>query len=1308
MRFQILGPCEAYQDGSPLPLGGVKQRALLAALLLDAGRVVSADRLIDDLWGEEAPFQARHNLQELVSQLRRTLRTAGTGEYIVTRASGYVIELAPGELDLHRFELLVSEGRESFSAGDATTAAAKIAEALALWQGPPLADLAFEGSAQQEIARLEELRVSVIEERIAVDLALGRHADIVGELQSLVSANPLRERFIEQLMLALYRSGRQAEALEAYREARQVLTEELGLDPSPALQHLEAAILVHDPELDPPRVEEGGSARPPALEPSSDQQRTTSARMVRKTVTIVFSDLSISADLGEQLDPEAMRYVMERYFDEIQAVIVRHGGTVEKFMGNALMAVFGIPTIHEDDALRAVRAVVEMREVRDRLNEEFARDRGATISTRTGVHTGEVVAGDPSAGQRIVIGDAVNVAARMEQSAGADEILLERATHRLVRDAVSAESIGPLMLKGRSQPVHALRLLHVTPGARGLIRHLDSPMVGRERELATLQQAFDRVLQGHASHLFTVFGSAGVGKSRLMAAFIERLGDRATVLRGRCLPYGEGITFSPLAEALIDVGGLDEADTPQAARAKLAALVGSDGRAARVAECVGQAIGIPGSETAPEETLWAIRVLLERLAVELPLVFVIDDLQWAEPKFLELVEHVADLAQDAPILLACMARPELLDDHPAWAGGKLNATSILLEPLGREECGTLVANLLAGDGVDEGVRTRIIDAAEGHPLYVEEITALLLEEGRLVLKGGRWIATGDLSEVPVPPTISALLAARIDKLPSDERRLIDVASVMGQVFYPDAVRDLASDVATVEVGLASLVRKQFVRPERSDLLATEALAFRHLLICDSAYSAIPKRPRAELHERFADWLDEGAGTIDERDEMLGYHLERAYRLREEVGPVDEHERDLAVRAAEHLASAARRATARVDLLAAVRLYDRAISLISSSDKPYPELLWELGAALNRSVETDRAVIVLKETIGLAVSSGDPSLEARARLDLWWARAIGGPGGLIEGMTREVRTLIPGLEGRGDDLGLTKAWQLLADADSRACRFAAMREPLERALVHARSAGDRLEETESLASGLEECWWGPLPVADAIRRCDEILDGSRDDRRVEAMVRGTQGVLQAMLGNFGEARALVDRRREIFQDLGLQYYSLGTSIELWEVEMLAGDPVAAERELRSTYDRLPPTEETQARSMLAGRLACALYGQGRFEEAAAFADRSKIASEGVMGQILWRGVRAKTSARLGDSYQALGFASEAVGIAESTDALNVHGDALMDLAEVLSMAGEPRQATPVVEEALSLYEQKGNLVSSGRAQILLKELRDSVR
>ncbi|MGZ8567111.1 MAG: AAA family ATPase, partial [Actinomycetota bacterium] len=568
---------------------------------------------------------------------------------------------------------------------------------------------------------------------------------------------------------------------------------------------------------------------------------------VRKTVTIVFCDVVGSTAMGEALDPESLRRVMERYFDAMQAAIERHGGTVEKFIGDAVMAVFGVPQVHEDDALRAVRAAAEMRAALAVLNADLDRDQGMTLACRIGVNTGEVVAG--AGDQKIVTGDAVNVAARLEQAASPGEILLGEDTFALVRDAVTAEPIEALHAKGKRDLVLAFRLNDVTPGAAGFRRHLDASIVGRERELVVLRGAFERTVTDQACQLFTVLGIGGVGKSRLMAAFVEELGDRAIVLRGRCLPYGEGITFYPLAEALIEVADLNEADTPAAARAKLAALVGADERAERVAERVGEAIGIAGSETASEEPLWAIRVLLERLAAERPLVFTIDDLQWAEPKFLELVEHIADLARDAPILLACMARPELLDDHPTWAGGKLNATSILLEPLGPEECGTLVANLLADDTVDEAVRTRISEAAEGHPLYAEEITGLLVDEGRLVLKEGRWRATGDLSEVPVPPTIAALLAARLDKLPSPERRLLDIASVMGQVFYVGAVRELANDdPATIDAELAILVRKQFVRPERSDLPGTDALAFRHLLIRDAAYDAIPKATRAGLHE----------------------------------------------------------------------------------------------------------------------------------------------------------------------------------------------------------------------------------------------------------------------------------------------------------------------------------------------------------------------------------------------------------------------------------------------------------------------------
>ena len=426
------------------------------------------------------------------------------------------------------------------------------------------------------------------------------------------------------------------------------------------------------------------------------------------------------------------------------------------------------------------------------------------------MNTGEVVAG--AGDQTIATGDAVNVAARLEQAASPGEILLGEDTFALVRDAVTVERMDAVNAKGKTDPVPAVRLIEVTAGAAGFARHLDAPMVGRERELALLRSTFERTVGDQACQLFTVLGVGGVGKSRLMAAFVDELGERAAILRGRCLPYGEGITFYPLAEALIELADLHEADTPEAARAKLAALAGSGENAGRIAELVGHAIGIAGSETAPEETFWAFRTLLEHLAVDRPLVFAIDDLQWAEPKFLELIEHVADFARDAPILLACMARPELLDEHPGWAGGKLNATSILIEPLGREECGTLVANLLADDTMDEAVRTRIAEAAEGHPLYAEEMTGLLVDEGRLVLKEGRWVATGDLSDVPVPPTISALLAARLDKLPARERRLLDIASVMGQIFYPSAVRALAGGSDDVDPGLETLVRQQVDPP----------------------------------------------------------------------------------------------------------------------------------------------------------------------------------------------------------------------------------------------------------------------------------------------------------------------------------------------------------------------------------------------------------------------------------------------------------------------------------------------------------------
>ncbi|HEY7283157.1 MAG TPA: adenylate/guanylate cyclase domain-containing protein, partial [Actinomycetota bacterium] len=386
-------------------------------------------------------------------------------------------------------------------------------------------------------------------------------------------------------------------------------------------------------------------------------------REVRKTVTIVFSDVTGSTELGERLDPETLRRVMSRYFDAMRAVIERHGGTVEKFIGDAVMAVFGIPVLHEEDALRGVRAAWEMREELAALNEQLRPERGVTIAVRTGVNTGEVVAGDPASGQTLVTGDTVNTAARLEQAAAPGEILLGDVTYRLVRDAVEVETVEPLELKGKAEPVPAHRLLDVAPEAAGHARHLDSPMVGRNRELSLIRESFDRAVSERECHLFTLLGAAGVGKSRLVEEFIGATSG-ATVLRGRCLPYGEGITFYPVADVVRQAMGEHDMGSG------VDALIEDEERAPMVVERLAAVLGEDSAAgIGTEEMFWAVRTLFEGIAHRNPLVVVFDDIHWGEPTFLDLVDHVAGWSRDAPILLLCVARPELLDVRPTWGGG---------------------------------------------------------------------------------------------------------------------------------------------------------------------------------------------------------------------------------------------------------------------------------------------------------------------------------------------------------------------------------------------------------------------------------------------------------------------------------------------------------------------------------------------------------------------------------------------------------------------------------------------------------------
>ncbi len=1023
----------------------------------------------------------------------------------------------------------------------------------------------------------------------------------------------------------------------------------------------------------------------------------------RKTVSVVFCDVTGSTALGEQLDPESLRRVMTRYFEEMRAPLERHGGTVEKFIGDAVMAVFGIPTIHEDDALRAVRAASEMRTALGSLNTELKRDRGVTIQIRLGVNTGEVMAGDPTTRQSLVTGDAVNVAARLEDAASPGEVLISEATYRLVRDAITVEAVGSLVLKGRGGRLTTYRLLDVLPGAPAHARRFDASMVGRRRQLDQLNRAFEGAAADGTCHLFTVLGAAGVGKSRLVREFLASVGGRAIALHGRCLPYGEGITFWPVVEVVREAAGIDDEDSVLEARSKIVSFVEAEDQAGRIVEGVAHAIGLRGAGAAPDETFWSIRKLLETIARRAPLVVVFDDLHWGQPTFLDLVEHIADWSREAPILLVCLARQELLDRRATWGGGKLNATTIHLEPLSENESEELIDGLLGKAGLATDMRNRLTEAAGGNPLFVEEMISMLIDEGLLGREDGRWVATRDISEVPVPPSIQALLAARLDQLDPDEGVVIERASVEGMVFHRGAVMELCPDNirTTADERLASLLRRALIGPDRSSFVGDEAFRFRHLLIRDAAYQTMPKQLRADLHERFADWLRSAAGDrIQEYEEILGYHFEQAYRYREELGPTGERERELALRAAGYLSAAARRAIARIDIPAAVGLYGRAVALLPKKVPEYAELLWELGTALNRLGESGRSEGVLTEAVALASASGRADLEARANLDRWWARSELNVPGLSEGIAREVRAVIPTLEDHSDDLGLTKAWQLLALGQFRSCQFEAMREPLEQALVHARRAGDRLEVAETLESVLEAYKWGPTPVLAAIRKCEEIIKEMEGDRRTEANVRGTLGTLHAMVGNFAKARALIVQQREALRDLGLSYWPFNPAAGLWEVEMLAGDPAAAEREVREVYGLI--SRWSGGVSLFTSLLAHAIGAQERFEEAARFADLSKeSATDWLMDQIGWRTASAKALARLGGPDRAIELAGEAVEMAGRTDSPNLQGSSLMVLADVLAFARLPGEARSYVEQAHRHFEMKGNVVSARMARDTLE-------
>jgi class 3 adenylate cyclase/tetratricopeptide (TPR) repeat protein len=1019
---------------------------------------------------------------------------------------------------------------------------------------------------------------------------------------------------------------------------------------------------------------------------------------VRKTVTIVFSDLKGSTDLGERLDSESLRAVMTRYFDEMRRVLERHGGTVEKFIGDAVMAVFGLPTLHEDDALRAVRAASDMKDALQRLNRELERRWGVRLANRTGVNTGEVVAGDPFAGQRLVTGDAVNVAARLEQAAPENEVLIGEPTYHLVRAAVAVEPMAPLELKGKSERVPAYRLISVRSGSM-LIRRLDAPLVGREAEMGVLRDALADARSTRSARLVTVLAQAGVGKSRLISELEREAQETARVLQGNCLPYG-GITFWPMAEVVRSAAGITEDDSMESAVAKIAVIARDD----QVTERLASLMALSERDFAVEELFWAARKLLERLAGDEGAVVVFEDVHWAAETFLTLVEHLVDTAE-APILLVCTARPDLLESHPNWSDG-LAAVRVPLQALSAEDAGAVAANLLGGN-LDDAARERIADAADGNPLFVEQMVSMLIDSGVLRREEEGWAGPADLSDLHMPPTIQALLAARLDRLGRAERSVIEPASVVGRVFYRGAVEFMATDEirAAVDDLLGALIRKEFVAPHDADVtvVGEDAFRFHHALIRDAAYQALLKRARADLHERFVDWVTGELGPrAHEFEEIIGYHLEQAFRYREELRELDDHAHMVGVRASGMLGTAGRRALARGDMPAAANLLRRAAALLPRTDPRRLQLLPDLGEVLLEQGEFAEAEALLSEAILEAARSGDKRLHTEATLVRLAVRFAIDPDGLGPKVVKEVERAVKDSEKLGDHRGQAKAYRMLGTIHGTVARYGDAEQAALRTIEHAGLAGDLMLQVRNFPPYAITALYGPLPVPDAIKRCEELLPAARGDRRTEGVVRCVLGHLFALQGSFADARDQYGRARAMLEDLGVKVLAASTSIDSGPIEMLAGEPVAAERELRRDMERLDAMGEKFLLSTVYAYLGQAVLAQGRVEEAEELSRTCEHVAlvDDAEAQSIWRRVRAQAIATRGEDSMAISLAEDAVVIIRKTDSPLLKGDALMDLAAVFRLAGRPDDGVGPLREALDLYEGKGNAVGAERARLAL--------
>ena len=1264
-EFRILGRLEVVEGDRRVALPRGRARSLLGVLALRAGEVVSSDRLIDQLWGQAPPPTATKALHGLVSTLRRRLEAEHDGKtppILETRAPGYLLAIDRDQVDANRFRRLVAEATQA----PVATKAAWLRDALGLWRGRALDEFAYEPFAQAAIAELEELRLAALEERVEADLALGRHAGLVAELEGLIAEHPLRERLRAQLMLALYRCGRQVDALELYRVTRQLLVDELGIEPGPALQRLEQAILAQDPSLEVPPPDDHTLTAEDVVQPSAGRWLVAG----RRTVTVLFADLSGSAGAQAAVlaDLEAVRLVVLQAYKAAVEVLGRHGATVEGFIGDVVVAVFGVPVAHEDDALRALRAGLALWEHLAAVNAAAERAHGVRLAARIGISTGEVVVGDPTSGATSTSGPPVALAARLQQAAGDGEVLLGEPTRRLVGDAAVLEPATGAVVDRLGGSGIAWRLVDVLQ--IGASVGADTPYVGRREELERLRGALDRSVQEGRATLVTVIGEAGVGKSRLAREFARSVEPAARVVTGHCPPYGEGITFWPLREILREL-------TSGSRLEGLTQLLTDDPDPSSTAAQVASAVGMVDLPADPSTLFGALRRLFEAVARRKPLVVIIEDIHWAQPTLLDLLENLAASTRQ-PLVLLCLARPEFRQRRTSWAQELDAAVTVPLEPLDPGDSERLLTSRRFGRALPPEAVTRVVETAQGNPLFLEQLLAALRDD----------------LELRIPPTVQALLTARLDRLGPAEQDLLRCASVIGLDFSAAAVTALVAPQAVpfVDRRLKALEAKELLTRVRGPAPPSTAFRFRHVLIQLAAYGSLTYQDRSELHQRFADWLERQAGErVGELEELIGRHLEQAYLHRRDLGLVDATGEALALRAGERLASAGLRAYGRFDLPAAENLLSRAKALLPAGHDQRPKVLRRLTEAypiMGRPEEAEAAFAELLDAVG-----GDDRFARGVRLEQTRFRLITGPDPIsLEVIRQETEAALEAFRDEGDQVRMSQAHYILSSVHLRAGRIRELEETARRGLVHAHRSGD-------LRELLGAPWWvvfallaGPTPVPACLQACEELVDAGG----VEHIgVLAAMGHFKAMLGDFERARDLVAHAQHVLRErIRLPRPRTFVGLRTAGVEVLAENPEAAERALRPALEVALMVGDRDEASQSAAELSLLLSRRGASDEAARAATLAadQAPAESVTAQALAGAARARVLLGSGDHREAERFAREAITLVPD-DMLNLRATLLVGLAEILLAAGRHDEAQPVSAKAVQLYERKHNLVAA---------------